>query len=281
MTVRPIPAFVPALQSGGRQRCRMTGDGATGGGIADGFSSLRGSVGSAWFRQGKVRAMTLVEVMFAVGVFTIAIGGVMATFMQSRRLTEGSVYQNAALTIVQGYIEQMKNMDIGQMVGGYDASGNPLLNTGSFSIPVYYSDTTLDALQTSTGTPPTVTSINNGVTPAGGAVVDNLKTFDMAKDLDALDMANADDLSYATTEQVTWQSVWPGAQNYPASTVRSGKNDLHLNLWVWIKDESVAAHRTSKVYSITVIYTWAFTDGRRLRYVTDVVRTLRSAVVTN
>jgi hypothetical protein len=230
---------------------------------------------------GSTRAMTLVEVMFATGVLTLALGGLLATFMQSRRLTEGSVYQNAALTIVQGYIEQIKNMDIGQMVGGYDAAGNPLLNPSSFSIPVYYDRNTPDALQTSTGTPPTITSINNGVTPAGGTVVDNLKTFDMAKDLDATNMTNTDDLSYATTAQVTWQSVWPGAQNYPATTVRSGKNDLHLNVWVWIKDESVAAQRTSKVYSITVIYTWAYNDGGRTRYVSDVVRTLRSAVVTH
>lgn len=230
--------------------------------------------------QRKTQAMTLVEVMFAVGVLTLTLGGLLATFMQSRRLTEGSVYQNAAVTIVQGYIEQMKNMDLGQMVGGYDASGNPLLNTGSFSIPVYYDKYTLDSLQTSTGTPPAITAINNGVTPAGGAVVDNLKTFDMAKDLDATDMTNVDNLSYAMTAQVTWQSVWPGAQNYPASTVRAGKNDLHLNVWIWIKDESVAAQRSSKVYSLTVIYTWAYTDGGRVRYVSDVVRTLRSAVVT-
>ena len=226
------------------------------------------------------RGLTLVEVMFATGVLTLVMGGLLATFMQSRRLTEGSVYQNAALTIVQGYIEQMKNMDIGQLVGGYDASGNPVLNTGSFSIPVYYDDLTLDALQTSTGTPPAITSVNSGVTPSGGAVVDNLKTFDMTKDLDATDMSNVDDLNYAMTAQVTWPSVWPGAQNYPPTTVRSGKNDLHLNVWVWIKDESVTAQRSSKIYSITLIYTWAYTDGGRVKYMSDVVRTLRSAVMT-
>jgi hypothetical protein len=231
--------------------------------------------------------MTLVEVMFAVGVLTLALGGLLATFMQSRRLTEGSVFQNAALTIVQGYIEQIKNMDIGQMVGGYDAAGNPQLNTASFSIPVYYDRNTPDVLQTSTGTPPTVAKINSGVTPTGGAVKDNLKTFDMAKDLDATNMTNVDDLSYATTVQVPWSAVWPSAQNYPTdssgntTTVRTGKNDLHLNIWIWIKDEAVTAHRSSKIYSITVIYTWAYTDGGRTRYVSDVVRSLRSAVVTH
>jgi type II secretory pathway pseudopilin PulG len=229
----------------------------------------------------RIRAMTLVEVMFAVGVLTIAMGGLLATFMQSRRLTEGSVYQNAALTIVQGYIEQIKNMDLGQMVGSTDASGNPVLLTTSFSIPVYYDKNTPDALQTSTGTPPTIASINAGVTPSGIGVVDNLKTFDMAKDLDATDQSNVDDLSYSTTGQVAWNTVWPGALNYPASTVKTGKNDLHLNVWVWVKDESVTAHRSSKIYSITMIYSWAYTDGGRIRYVTNTVRCLRSAVPTN
>lgn len=82
------------------------------------------------------RGMTLLEVMFAVGILTVAFGGILASFMQSRRLTEGSVYQNAALTIVQGYVEQIKNMDINQMVGGSDSSGNPVLNTASYSISV-------------------------------------------------------------------------------------------------------------------------------------------------
>ena len=120
------------------------------------------------------------------------------------------------------------------------------------------------------------------LTPTG--VQDNLKGFDMAKDLTAVDMmTSTDSLSYATTTQATWQSVWPGASDYttavPAST--TGKNHLHMNVWVWIKDESVAAHRSSKIYSITLIYTWAYADGGRIRYVTDTVRSLRSAVATN
>jgi len=234
-------------------------------------------------RQRRARAMTLVELMFAVGIVTIAVGGIFATFLQSRRLTEGSVYQNAALTIVQGYIEQIKNMDLGQMLGSTtnDSNGNPIPATGSYSIPVYYDKNTIDALKTSTGTPPTIASINSGVTPTG--VQDNLKGIDMAKDLDAVAMNNVDDLSYAMTANATWQSVWPGALDYttavPAST--TGKKDLHMNVWIWIKDESVAAQRSTKIYSITVIYTWAYTDGGRVRYATDIVRSLRSAVATN
>lgn len=122
--------------------------------------------------------MTLLEVLFATAILTLAVGGLFATFLQSRRLTEGSVYQNAALTIVQGYIEQIKNMELGQMLGSTttDASGNPIPATGSYVIPVYYDKNTPDSLKTSTGTPPTITAINSGATPTGAQ--DNLAYSD-------------------------------------------------------------------------------------------------------
>ncbi len=226
--------------------------------------------------------MTLVEVMFATGVLTIALGGILATFLQSRRLTEGSVYQNAALTIIQGYIEQMKNMDLGQMLGSTttDSNGNPIPATGSYSIPVYFDKNTLDSIKTSTCALPSITSINNGVTPAG--VQDNLKGFDMAKDLDATDLSNTDDLSYSTTTQATWASVWPGATDYTTANppTGTGKNHLHLNVWLWVRDVSVPSQRSNRIYSITLIYTWAYSDGGRTRFVTDTVQCMRSAVMT-
>ena len=227
--------------------------------------------------------MTLLEVLFAVAILTLAVGGLFATFLQSRRLTEGSVYQNAALTIVQGYIEQIKNMDLGQMLGATttDASGNPIPATGSYVIPVYYDKNTPDSLKTSTGTPPTIAAINSGVTPTGAQ--DNLKGVDMTKDMDAIDMTNVDDLSYAMSNTSTWQTVWPGATDYSTAipATNTGNNHLHMNIWVWVKDESVAAHRSNRIYSITLIYTWAYTDGGRTRYATDTIRCLRSAVPTN
>ena len=224
--------------------------------------------------------MTLVEVMFATGVLTIALGGILATFMQSRRLTEGSVYQNAALTIVQGYMEQIKNMDLVSMVGGADPNGLPVLNSTSFTIPVYFDRVTPDGLKTSTGTPPTIASINNGVTPVG--VQDNLKGFDMAKDLTSIDLTGTDTSGYGTSKLVPWTTLWPGARDYtnvfPTGST-TGANNLHLNVWVWVKDVSTA--RATKVFSITMIYTWAYSDGGRVRYVTNSVRCLRSAVPTN
>lgn len=56
-------------------------------------------------------AYTLVEVMIAALIFSIVGFGTLTGLIQSRRLTEGSIYLATATTVAQGYIEQMKNME--------------------------------------------------------------------------------------------------------------------------------------------------------------------------
>ena len=48
--------------------------------------------------------MTLAEVVIALSIMSIVMAGILATFMQARRLSAASVAQNCAVTIVQGYI---------------------------------------------------------------------------------------------------------------------------------------------------------------------------------
>ncbi len=55
--------------------------------------------------------MTLVEIMVAMSIMTIIGFGTISGLLQARRMTEGSIYQNTAATVAQGYIEQLKNMD--------------------------------------------------------------------------------------------------------------------------------------------------------------------------
>src|ERR1051325_1501177 len=118
--------------------------------------------------------MTLVEVMIALCVLALAAGGVYAALLQSRPLTEGSVVQNSALTIVQGYVEQMKNMELDRLIGDTSGSGNHVLNTASFAIPTRSDDLTLDVINTSTGSPPDITTLVPATTPVG--VIDNLRS---------------------------------------------------------------------------------------------------------
>lgn len=219
--------------------------------------------------------MTLIEVVIALTVLAISMGGIFATLIQSRRLTEASVVQGSALTIVQGYVEQMKSLEILELVGGTtDVYGNPTLTTTSYAIPTRSDSTTLDPLMTSTGTPPDISTLTPGVTPSG--VVDNLKNFDMAKDLLATDSDSTDEESI--TPQVSWSSVWPNARNYPSGTL--GRTDLKLNLWVWITNLSGTSTLSSKAYGITVIYTWQYRDGSRTKYNIGTIRSIRSSVPT-
>ena len=233
-------------------------------------------------RSSSTSAMTLVEVMFSMAILAMALMGILAIQMQSRRLTEGSVYQNTALTIVQGYLEQMKNIDLNTLLNA-DASGNPRIST-SYTLPTKYSDTITDGIKTSTGTPPPLASLTPGVTPTGIGVQDNLKGYDMAKDVTDTSMTSTDTSYYDVSAQVPWSTMWPGATDYSTasefgvSSTTTGKNDVHMNLWVWITDLSNTTTYAQKTYGITIIYTWQFIDGGRIRYAIGTVRTVRSNI---
>jgi Tfp pilus assembly protein PilV len=224
--------------------------------------------------------MTLIEVVMALAILSMALMGILAVQMQSRRLTEGSVYQNTALTIVQGYLEQMKNIDLNSLLNA-DSNGNPRIST-SYTLPTKYSDTVTDTIKTSTGTPPAINTLTPGVTPTGAQ--DNLKGFDMAKDLTDTSMTSTDTTYYDVTQQVAWSTIWPGATDYTTasefglSSTTVGRTDLHLNLWVWITDLSGTSTYAKYTYGITIIYTWQFLDGKTIRYAMGTVRTIRSNV---
>ena len=108
--------------------------------------------------------MTLVEVMVSMTILLLIMAGLIATMIQSRRMTEGSIRQNMAVNIVTSYLEQMKGM------------ANTSLTISP--IPTQDDEATSDTLTPSTGTPPSLSSFTpGGTTPAG--CVDNLKDFPM------------------------------------------------------------------------------------------------------
>jgi len=214
--------------------------------------------------------MTLVEVSVALAVMSIMIAGVLAAFMQTRRLAAASVSQNCAITIVQGYIEQLKNMPLQQFVNASPADPQNTPNlTVSFELPTMKDQTDVNVeLNTtpSTVTIATLTGATPGTTPTG--VVDNLQTFDMDTQRDS-----------GTT---TWSAIWPGANTtltpYPSTIPK--KTDLRMNFWVQISDLTPTASPKCKAYGILFVYTWQYVDGNRVKYVTDSVRAIRSAVQT-
>lgn len=120
--------------------------------------------------RGGQRGFTLIEVLISSLVMAILMGGVLALMTQSRRLTEGSIFQNSTITILQGYIEQMKNMEYSQV------SLSPSSTSTVVTVPTLLDESTPDPLTLSAGSPPaSIPAI--GVTPAGA--VDNVKTIDI------------------------------------------------------------------------------------------------------
>jgi len=81
------------------------------------------------------RGMTLGEILIAMGLMGMMFVGIFSMTSVSRRLTEAAVYQNAATTVMQGYIEQMKNMDYAEL---YLSPAAGTATTGSYGTTATY-----------------------------------------------------------------------------------------------------------------------------------------------
>lgn len=79
--------------------------------------------------------MSLLEVMAGIAVLAAVSVGILGTLIQTRRLTEGSIRQNTAVTIAQSYLEQLKSMEYDEL------SENP--------VPTVINQGTPDPLQVS------------------------------------------------------------------------------------------------------------------------------------
>lgn len=106
-------------------------------------------------------AFTLVEVLIAAIILTVTCSGILGMMIQSRRLTEGSIVQNSIVTVMQGYIEQVKSMEYSLLALSLPSA--PAVNP---TIPTVLDATTADPLTLSWGTPP-VTLPAIGTTPIG------------------------------------------------------------------------------------------------------------------
>jgi hypothetical protein len=255
--------------------------------------------------QRQFLAMTLIEVIIAMLVFALLLGGILDLQIQSRRMTEGGLYQNAALTVVQGYLEQLKKIDMPTLLKSTtkDSVGNILpYTTGAYAIPLIRgnpagggatSDPFVVTPLTLNQSPPALSTITPGTTPTvTPAIYDNLRNFDMAKDLTATNVSSTD--TTAATGQLLWTTAWPNAQNYPPYngpstttnpytgnnnvTASCGATDLKLNMWIWIQNFTGANANTANVYGIIIIYTYQYYDGHQIHYFIGTIRTMRSSV---
>lgn len=215
----------------------------------------------------RTSAFSLFEIMISMGIMTVIMTSVLAAFIQTRRLAAASVAQSCAVTIVQGYIEQLKNIPLQNFINASatDPQFNPNLTT-SFELNTMKDQTTATPITLwttpSTVTIATLTGGTAGTTPTGA--VDNLQSFDMDTRSDS-----------GTT---TWAAIWPGATSFPATVPK--RNDLRMNFWVQITDLTPTSTPKCKAYGVLIVYTWQYNNGSRITYFKDSVRTVRSAVQT-
>lgn len=212
--------------------------------------------------------ITLVELTVSMTILAMLMIGVIAVLIQSRRLTEGSIYQNSATTIVQGYIEQMKNMELSDLPY-YTSAGVLVPGSGTTA------DTSLPYYNYTSDTPV------NG--PKSGCTANN----DIST---RLDEANRDPLFISSGTPPDTSTIIPGAAA-PSGVIDNVKlidinhsdnksDDLQLRLWVWVQDMTGSGINATTVRSITIIYQWRVKDGTRFRYSLGSVRTIRSNVPT-
>ena len=57
------------------------------------------------------RALSLIEVILALSILSMISLTILSSVLLSRRLAESNVYENTALTVTQGYMEQIKSME--------------------------------------------------------------------------------------------------------------------------------------------------------------------------
>lgn len=192
--------------------------------------------------------------MVASLVLMLLSGGLLATLIQTRKLTEGSLLQNSANTIMQGYIEQIKNMEFADLpyttgttvVPGSVAGSPSTLLTRSIARVSKTGggmENVIDPLLISTSaTTPAPAEILKSATPAG--VVENVKIFDV--------------------------------NNTPDNV----NDDLRLRMWIWIRDIGNPAVDATQVRGITVIYSWRANNAAQARSFVGTIRSIRSAVPT-
>ncbi len=70
--------------------------------------------------------VSLVEILIAMTILSIFAATVLSAILLGRRLAEANIYQNTALTVTQGYLEQVKSMEYGICLAAIADNNLPL-----------------------------------------------------------------------------------------------------------------------------------------------------------
>ena len=183
--------------------------------------------------------VSLVEVMMSMLLLATVLLGFLGTFIQSRRLTESSVMHAAATSLVYGIIEQIKGADYTTLLPSTAVDPDAPSGTTPPYIRVRINQDLTVWLQTVYTTAPG--------TPAAPATTPAPEVT--AVSLDAID-----------------NFIVP----LPLSTATgTTSQQLAMNFWIWIDEIPDSSRDVTEVKKVTVVYTYTYNDGNRVRTIRD------------
>jgi type II secretory pathway pseudopilin PulG len=201
--------------------------------------------------------MTLVEVMFASGILSMVLLGVLQGMLQSRRQTEGSIRQATCASLVQGYLEQIKSLKYAATLN--DLPSSPASTPGAGTVADWHAyvgaagtdsnDPTLDLKDSSqldtticlaAGTPPTTCPADASGLPT-----------DASMHTESVDIDN----------------------------IASAADNCTLDFWVWINN--MTGTNVANCKQIVIVYRYTMKDGGRTRYFMEMTRQIRSMIPTD
>lgn len=199
-------------------------------------------------RLRRLAALTLVEVMIALTIFAMFMAGFLATFMQSRRMTESSVLHAACTSVVYGIIEQIKQLDYSSSLpSGVADPAEPTTNVTPF-IPflrVRISQSQIAYLRAKY-TP----------APSSGSPTPQAPTTTPAPSATA-------QATFGGTDYASYDNF---LSSIPLSTVTGSMSQtLNLQLWIWVDEIPNSTDDVSECKKVTVVYTYSYQDGSRTR----------------
>ena len=207
-------------------------------------------------RLKKNAGLSLIEVTFAMALFTMICLGVLQAMLQSRRMTEGSVRQASIASLVQGYMEQFKSIK-------FAADTSNALPSSSTASP----GSTAADWESYTGAPSGIPPI----LPAKGADQASTTIY-LVPGAAPTSMPDISTLPATGSPAKHTESV-------DIDNISSSTDNTVLDMWVWVND--LSGTNVVKCKQIVIVYQWTVKDGARVRYYQDMMRAIRSIVPTD
>jgi type II secretory pathway pseudopilin PulG len=181
--------------------------------------------------------VTLVELMVSMTLLVVVMLGFLSTFLQSRRLTEGSVLHAAATSLFYGIVEQMKGLSYTELLPSTAVDDDA---------PVDVKDK-----------PPYIRiRINQDVT----------KWLRVVYTQDPKAPKGPTSTPSPSVKSADIGAIDNFLGNLPLSTVTgTASQDLALNLWIWI--DEITGKDADEVKKVTIVYTYSYMDGGKERVV--------------